>query len=385
MKNRIFASMVFAASLLFASCTNTSAVINKKVAVTGVSLDANELYIIANDDDNTHQFTATVEPDNATNKKVTWSVSDSSVGTITNNGLFTALSEGETTVTVRTSDGGFTDTCLIHVEERVKTLDRIELSGNYQTSFWSTEVFNYTGLVVTAYYNFGPSENVTGFTVSQPDMTLYQQQTITVSYIYGGVEKTASYFVTVREDTPVGISLSGSAPTSFNVGEEFTAEGLTVTLAYTSGYSRPLSASEYTIDEVDMSTPGTKQVTVRYANDSSIIASYTIEVSLVRELVGISLSGSYPTTFEVGDEFSYEGLVVTADYVTETVTLDSDQYTVSEPNMNVAGEGVVVTVSYTDGDITVSETYTIDIVEPAGPQITHTISQLIAGYPFKVA
>ena len=382
MKKKIFAAVLFVSSLLFASCTNTNSTVNNKVRVTGVRLDVNELYIICNDDDNTHQFTASVQPDDADNKNVTWSISNTNYGSITNNGLFTALAPGDTTVTVTTSDGGFTDTCLVHVQERIKTLDHIELSGTYKTTFWSTETFNHDGLVVTAYFNMGPSEEVTDFTVTEPDMSNYSQQTLTVSYFFDGVEKTATYNVTIQEDQISGLELSGNYRTEFDVGEEFSSEGLVVTLSYSSGYSRVLNSSEYTIDDVDMSSAGNKIVCIRYAENYNINNNYTITVNLVRQLVGISLSGTYQTEFTVGDTFSSEGLVVTADYVTETVMLTADQYSISTPDMNTAGENIAVTVSYTDDGITVSNSYTITINARQEITVSHTISQLILGYPF---
>lgn len=81
------------------------------VHVTGVSLDHNTATIGEGD---TYQLTETVTPANATDKSVSWSTSNSSVATVSN-GLVTAVSPGSATITVTTTDGGYTDTCAVTV------------------------------------------------------------------------------------------------------------------------------------------------------------------------------------------------------------------------------------------------------------------------------
>ena len=58
-----------------------------------------------------------ISPSNASNKKVTWMIEDSSIATISQTGVVTGVSEGTTTVTATTVDGGFTATCSINVKK----------------------------------------------------------------------------------------------------------------------------------------------------------------------------------------------------------------------------------------------------------------------------
>lgn len=63
-------------------------------------------------------LTATVAPDNATEKAVTWSSSDNNIATVDENGLVTVISEGKATVTVTTKDGKKTATCEVNVTKK---------------------------------------------------------------------------------------------------------------------------------------------------------------------------------------------------------------------------------------------------------------------------
>lgn len=81
--------------------------------VRGVSLDQ---YVLTLIEGGTAQLTATVEPIDATNKKVTWSSSAPDVATVDASGNVTAVAEGTATITATTDDGGKTATCTVTVE-----------------------------------------------------------------------------------------------------------------------------------------------------------------------------------------------------------------------------------------------------------------------------
>ena len=67
----------------------------------------------------TATITATVKPNNATNKNVTWSSSNTAVATVSN-GVVTGKSEGTATITATTVDGNYTAEATITVKEDIE-------------------------------------------------------------------------------------------------------------------------------------------------------------------------------------------------------------------------------------------------------------------------
>ena len=86
------------------------------VPVGGVSLDKNELSLY---ETATALLTAVVLPNNATNKKVIWSSSDTSVATVNSKGLVRAVKAGNCVITCTTKNRNKTATCKVIVEKTI--------------------------------------------------------------------------------------------------------------------------------------------------------------------------------------------------------------------------------------------------------------------------
>ncbi len=80
----------------------------------------------------TLQLTAIVKPDNAANKNVTWTSSDTNVATVDENGLVTAVADGTVTITAVSEDGNITATASITVS--IAAADDTSDDGNSGTS-----------------------------------------------------------------------------------------------------------------------------------------------------------------------------------------------------------------------------------------------------------
>ena len=101
------------------------------VAVTSISLDKTTLALAEQD---TYQLTATVNPDNATDKTVTWSTANAAIATVSDKGLVTAVAEGTTTITAKAGDK--TATCTVTVSKKVIPITSVTLN---KTSITLTE------------------------------------------------------------------------------------------------------------------------------------------------------------------------------------------------------------------------------------------------------
>ena len=93
------------------SCSVT--VSPRTILVSSVELSQMELSL---DEGETAQLTASVLPDNATDKSVTWSSSDENVATVDDNGLVAAVAAGTATITTTANDGsGVSASCAVTV------------------------------------------------------------------------------------------------------------------------------------------------------------------------------------------------------------------------------------------------------------------------------
>ena len=86
------------------------------VAVTGVTLSAPPETLFVGGEPVT--LTATVAPENATNKTVTWASDDVTVASVDQNGNVTAVAAGTANITVTTQDGNKTATCTVKVSDK---------------------------------------------------------------------------------------------------------------------------------------------------------------------------------------------------------------------------------------------------------------------------
>ena len=95
-----------------------------EIPVTSISLDKNTISLTEGD---SYQLKATVSPSNATNRTVTWSSSNTSVATVSNNGNVMALKAGNATITAKS--GSISAICSVIVQAKGPATHRAVIDG----------------------------------------------------------------------------------------------------------------------------------------------------------------------------------------------------------------------------------------------------------------
>lgn len=107
------------------------------IAVTGVSLLQTSLTMSVG---STGTLVAQIEPTNAKNKHVTWSIEDPTIATM-DKGRVTGVSEGTTTAWVETEDGGFTASATIIVKPVKYPHEVLEAEATYKIEDYTIPSF----------------------------------------------------------------------------------------------------------------------------------------------------------------------------------------------------------------------------------------------------
>ena len=125
------------------------------------------------------KLTAGVYPENAENKYVLWSSSDSSIATVDSNGNIIFIKSGNVVITATLENG-------IKSEYKIKVLnnnvEKIVITNPVsKTLYTDDEMLDLSGLKVAATYSDGSIKEITGYTVGGYDRSV-GKHTITVSY-----------------------------------------------------------------------------------------------------------------------------------------------------------------------------------------------------------
>ena len=96
----------------------------KKVEVTAISLDKNEISIVVGNSD---RIIATIYPSNATDRRVKWVSSDPSIVTVNEYGIIEGIKKGEAEVRVATLDDKISNICTVKVlNNEIERIDLLE-------------------------------------------------------------------------------------------------------------------------------------------------------------------------------------------------------------------------------------------------------------------
>lgn len=323
--------------------------------VTGISLSETTVELKPGE---THQLTATVLPQNASNAEVTWYSDKESVATVSQSGLVTGVGPGETTVHAVTTDGGKMASCLVKVGTPVKG---ITLSVSSKTLYVGDPSLDISATLTPA----NATDKSLEWSSSDPEVASIApgaalhavikplkpgKTTITATTKDGGF--TASCEVTVKRHVS-GVSLNKASLTLY-VGE---TESLAATVApedasdksvvWSSGNSAVASVSN---GKVTANKPGSAVIKV-VTNDLSKEAACTVTVKRHAESVELSQK---EIKLYLGENRSLTATVLPSDASDKNVTWSSSNPNVATVSTagNVVPKSVgttVITVKTADG------------------------------------
>lgn len=202
-----------------------------------------------------------------------------------------------------------------------------------KTKYFTGETFDSTGLIITAYYDNGTSEQVTDYALSNPDMSTYGNKTVTVTFD----EKTVDFSILVVDISGIEVKTM-PVKTEYPKGDVFDTTGLSILVKYTDGTSETITTG-FEVSRFDSGSVGEKTITVTYKTHTT-----TFKVT-VYDLSGIRIT-SFPSKvyYKIGETFDPSGLTV-AEVRQDGTEKEITDYDISGFDSSTAGSKTI-TVSY---------------------------------------
>ena len=296
-------------------------------------------------------LTASIAPDNATNKNVVWSSSDNSVATVNDYGYVFALTPGSATITVTTVDGGKTATCEVTVKSKVYPVTGVSLD---RTSVELSEG-DVTALNATVYPSNATNKNVfwvsssSAASVSDGVVTAIHPGTAVITVFTEDGYKQATCEVTVKSKFyPVtGVSLDRTS-VELSEGDEiflnatiYPADATNQNLSWSSTDPSVASVSD---GVVTANSSGTALITVT-TEDGGMTAS--CEITVINHVTGVALNMNYIELFKGTKR------TLTAKVTPENATNKGVAWMTSDSTVATVENGVVTAIQPGTATITV--------------------------------
>lgn len=303
--------------------------------VTGVKLNKTSGYVNVG---SSGTLKATLSPSNATNQKLIWSSSDTSVATVSSSGRVTGKKVGTAIITCKTVDGGYTAKCTVRVVKRVTGL-----------SFNTDKATLYLGSTLKIKATVTPSDATvkTGTwtssdtsiaTVNKGLVTPKKPGTVTITAKMDDGGFTAKCVVTVKR-APTSISLNKTSG-YINVGKSgylkatvLPSNATDKTVTWTSSNTDLLKVNQSGL--ITGVSRGTATITA--TTENGLKATCVVDV---RQLAtGVDLSMSEATVY-AGERFTLTASVLPSNANNQNVTWQSENTAIAK----VSAKGVVTGV-----------------------------------------
>lgn len=251
-------------------------------------------------------------------------------------------------------------TCTATFTVNVVSFSLVEITAEYNGgSVAMGGELDRTLLTVTAKYSNGLTEKVTDYQIEPYDTSALGSTTVTVKYVLHGITMTANFVIEVADVSLTGIAATYAEERIF-VGEPINRDKVYVVATYSDGTSSRVT--DFQLSDCNTSQQGMQTVTVSYTlRGVTQSATFNVYVSAPIELTQliIEYTGASVT---VGMRIDRNLLTVTACYSDNSRQTVTD-YTLSQEVFDQIGMQTV-TVTYTRANVTLSQTFNVDVVAP---------------------
>lgn len=260
--------------------------------VTSITLNKSSLSLKVGEKE---RLSAEILPENADNKKLTWSTSDNSVARVSTAGLVTAKKEGTTTITATATDGsGVFDTCEVTVTSN--DLVSIEVTSlPTKTTYSYGETLDTSGLIITGTYEDSSTADVTSQCSISAD-TLETIGTVKVDVTLGSL---STYFNVSVSDVLSSFTVVKLDHT-YNVGDDFSFDYVTLNCLGTQGSSIDVPTSEFSASPSTFTKVGKNIVTITH-DQTGLYQEIEINVHFDVDYDGTDINQYYRAITDVSE------------------------------------------------------------------------------------
>lgn len=320
---------------------NSSKPSTSVVRVSSVSLNKSSVYL---DVDDTYYLYATVTPNNATYKNVTWKSSNTSVATVNSNGKVTALRRGTTTITAIVD--GKSASATIYVDDNIISVSKVTLNKTYL----DLDINETYKLIATVTPNNATYKNVTwkssntsiATVNSKGEVTARRGGRVTITATADGVSASATIYV--NSVIPVSNIVINKSYLELGLGDTYI---LTATVYPSNATNKNVSwsssntlvATVSSSGKVTAKRPGSTLIRATadgfttsiwvYVNDNSNTESYCKQKTQTDYFINVEEKNKYSNnsyTLEYYDKNMKNATVINAGYVYDSQYDDIRSY-----------------------------------------------------------
>ena len=342
-----------------ASGYSSTCVVNvvNNVVLKGISLNKSNLTI---KEESSETLSIIYNPNNATNKKITWKSSNTNVAIVNSNGKVTGKKAGNATITAISNDGGYVASCKVTVESISKNVTSISLDKKEMTIMAGEKSL----LKVTINPSYAENKNVIWessnekvATVENGNITAVSVGTAEIKVISEDGNKEAICKVTVTSPPIKSISFKEEKQTIF-LGDEVTL--ITISEPINSIIENPIwNSSNKNVAIVEngiVKALSIGETTITISNqDNTITASTNITViNKPKEKLNITIEG-YNLNFDPNIK-NYTLKIGNESELTINTNTNNEKVNING-NKNLKN-GSIITITITDEE---KVTYVIEI------------------------